>query len=91
MCSANTEASDGFLEIEVLDCGVGSSNKSHILKSVACSTNSSTVSPVLSMMAQTSSKERSISETPPEYIFSHAKKVPSVQIFYMIKINEKHF
>lgn len=41
-----------------------SSNKSHILKSGACSTTSSAISPVRSIMAQTSSKLRSTRDTP---------------------------
>lgn len=65
ICNASTEASEGFLPIKELDGGMGSSRKSHIRRSVACSTNISTVSPVRSMIAHTSSKDRSISETPP--------------------------
>lgn len=41
-----------------------SSNKSHIRKSDACSTNNSTVSPVRSIIAHTSSKLRSTNDIP---------------------------
>lgn len=44
--------------------GAPSSNKSHIRKSEACSTSSSTVSPVRSIIAQTSSKLRSTNDIP---------------------------
>lgn len=44
--------------------GDASSSKSHMRKSVACSINRSTASPVRSMMAHTSSKLRSTNETP---------------------------
>lgn len=77
ICSAKMEASDGFLPAKEFDGGNGSSKKSHILKSVACSTNISTVSPVRSIIEQTSSNVRSIKETPPgkfeTFQYSHKK------------------
>lgn len=77
------EASDGFLPIKEFDGGNGSSKKSHIRRSVACSTKISTESPVRSIIAQTSSNVRSIRETPPRIL--NTFKIHSRKSNYVLK------